>query len=505
MSKIPDVLNEYLVSIDFNPKEVPIEVYLSLHEDIKTKESREFIRRLWLIGNDYYYAFTTLMRSKGELYALFRPKQVTFDLRSNEIVLNTPSGLFLKLPFELVNEYSIEEVVDILNDYIIVKFKKGEYTVTDFTPLRANIDKDTAKEILEKIDGLTALTVGLGYEDNKLVKRLLLPRIVSWFKYLGRPLHVFQMTLPESGKTYFGIKSEVLFNYEYIPEAPTLARLVWDSRFHQLGTVFLRDGLVFDEFDKWISKRERIQEVMGVLLTGMEQGRWTRGISTAQMTTSGYRFIPVLIFSNILVTRLNGEDLRRVLTTRLSDLYDANMMPFVDRLALIDLCLHEIRISQYVTYKYLPDSVIRGIITLLNDELDVTDVSGLSGRLNKYSNGLYTVFTTLGVKVKPEDIDDLVLGRMLIDDIMDIHYEIEKITRVNVEEQYRRILETRVRKIKEMGIDKVSYYEFRDELVMDGVDIGVVDRIIHQYQSQYGYKVVGEQIVFREVKPNEHV
>jgi len=63
----------------------------------------------------------------------------------------------------------------------------------------------------------------------------------------------------------------------------------------------------------------------------------------------------------------------------------------------------------YLTYKVLPDGVIRGIISLLQKEVKPENISTLSGRIKRHSDCIYAILKTM-MKIEPEIADNMASG-----------------------------------------------------------------------------------------------
>jgi len=423
-----EVLRKYLVNVNI-PRDmsVPLEVYIAFPKSLEDENTRETLRKQWLYGNDRQIVSMDLMFNK-RLTAIFRPVGLMIDWKTVNIYIYTPSGLEIYIPSEVLQLLgsTTEQRIANLNDYLYVTFKKDGNTLIAETviPLRGKIENDTATEIIDKstLSPIEVLLYGLGLKPTKETIRLYLPRILTWFKgFDGKPLHIAQFTPPESGKTSFGLRCETLFNWRYIAEPPTLARLVLDARTGVLGEVFLRNGIVFDELDKWdISTAER-QHTFYTILTGMEQGKWTRGVSAMGVRAPDIpRFIPILFYGNIGDFRKYKGILpfvsRAVFNDIFSKRFGQDVSALCDRLAIVDVCYEEIKVMDYLTYSVLPDGVIRGIVNHLQQNVKPCSVSSLKGRLKRHSDNVYSVVSTMFKDVKPEIMDGIVAGVTSMDE-----------------------------------------------------------------------------------------
>jgi len=418
----PDIVDQYLLDINI-PRDmsVPLEVYIAFPETLRNEQARETVRKQWLYGNDKQVVSMDLL-FKEKITAICRPAGLLIDWQNMMITVVTPSGLPILVPYALLDTLGkgTEERVQNLNDYIYMTFsKEKKYLKADaIIPLRGKVSVDIAKEILDNTQytPLEIILMGLGYQPTRDLKRLYLPRIVTWFRgFDGKPMHVAQFTLPESGKTSFGIRNETLFNWKYLPEPPTLARLILDARSGVLGEVFLRNGIAFDEFDKWSVDTADRRYTFDSILTGMEQGKWERGVSAMGVRVPDIpRLIPILFFGNLgdfgklygIVTYNTRAFFNTIYTARLSH----DVRALCDRLSLVDACFQQLRIMDSLTYKVLPDSVLRGIVEVLQSEVKQCSVSMLRGRLKRHGDNLYAIMKTLFRDITPEVTDSIVAG-----------------------------------------------------------------------------------------------
>jgi len=421
-----DVVAQYLLNVDI-PRDtgVPLEVYIAFPDALKDENVKNQIRTQWMYGNNKQIAYMDLM-FKNEMSCIYRPNGLRIDWINLVISTLTPSGLEIVIPNRLLNTLgsTTEERVANLNDYLYVHFyKTKEGLLADvIVPLRGTVSETIAKELMEKstFSPLELILIGLGYKPEQEVKRLFIPRILGWFKgFDGRPMHICQFTLPESGKTTFGLRSETLFNWRYLAEPPTLARLVLDARSGVLGEVFLRNGICFDEFDKWTLDNVERRYTFDSILTGMEQGKWERGVSAMGVRTPDVaRLIPIMFFGNLGdfeklygMTQYNTRAFfNAVYTARLTQ----DVRPLCDRLCVIDACYQKIEIMSYLTNRVLPDGVIRGIISLLQKDVKPCNVSRLSGRMKRHGDNIYAVLSTM-MKVDVDFTDGLASGYLDLD------------------------------------------------------------------------------------------
>ncbi|MEM2446681.1 MAG: hypothetical protein QW734_08495 [Candidatus Bathyarchaeia archaeon] len=411
-------IDEYLIPVDFDTKGIPVEVYIAFKSSMSNESLREKIREMWMIGNRYDYAHVQCMLER-DLKAIFKPRMIGFDLRNNVIHITMPSNITVAVDMKMFPVANPEQICDILRDYILVEFDNRLH-VYNLTPLRGNVATDIAGEILADTTPIEALILGLGYRFCRETVRLLLPRLLTWFKYLSKPIHVFQQTRPNTGKTQFGLRSETLLNYEYINEVPSLARLVFDGNAKALGAVFLSEGIILDEVNRWTADTDKLRKMLSVLQTGMEQGKWTRGVTLASISFDTYRHIPFLFLSNEIIHGKPFGGNRLALAKQWSDMVGDDMSPIVDRLFIVDICHEEIPITEYLTYKYLPDSIMRGIVKIVQDNVKKQGDSALKGRQKKQSEAVCAVCKALGLDLIEQPLADMIVeGTVSIGRVLD--------------------------------------------------------------------------------------
>jgi len=433
-----DIVDKYLLDVNIpRDSSVPLEVYIAFPEALRNPEAKERIRKQWLYGNDKQVVSMDLMFN-NTLSCIFRPMGLRIDYVNLVISTLTPSGLEIFIPNAYLTRLgnTTEERIANLNDYLFVQFNKmKEGLVADTViPLRGTVSEPIAKELMEnsQYSNLELLLIGLGYKPTIEMKRLFIPRFLTWFKgFDGRPMHICQFTLPESGKTSFGLRNETLFNWRYLSEPPTLARLVLDARSGVLGEVFLRNGIIFDEFDKWTLDSADRRYTFDTILTGMEQGKWERGVSAMGTRVPDIpRLIPIMFFGNLGdfeklygMTQYNTRAFfNTIYTARLT--HDVRALS--DRLCFIDACYIPIRILDYVTNKVLPDGVLRGIVSLIQKKAKPCDISKLSGRMKRHSNCIYAILSQM-MQIEPETADSMASGFMDLDKYLKIPREEKKI------------------------------------------------------------------------------
>jgi len=427
---VTDIVTQYLKPTIYAYKGVPGDVLLTL-AGTDNRAKWDEIARLYKLGTSKTAAGVALTLER-EVEMITKVRTVQFNWSAMQAITTFANGIRAiwhparlkmlgKTPFE---------IADAMRDYLRVSLTvKGKWpVVTRAEALKIEADVEAAQNILENTNmfACDVLITGMGYKIDEKLRNLMLTRLLSWFiGYDGRPIYTAEFTPPETGKTYFGIKSEVICRWEYFSELPSPARFIADARSGALGTVFTAEGAIFDEFDKWPQTKERAFSLLSSLCTGMEQGRWVRGVSMENsQVPSIERFIGIHVSGNIGElaipgsVEVNEDEVDITKNNRLNfvstykPLLGADVAPLADRFAVIDIRYEKLHIEDYVTFKILPTPVMRGLVKLLRERFmeNYGNVSALSGRLKRHANNVWTALRTLGLELPPERVDAIVAG-----------------------------------------------------------------------------------------------
>ncbi len=253
---------------------------------------------------------------------------------------------------------------------------------------------------------LDALIAGYGYKPDWRLRILMLPRILSTLRVDGIPIYVCQFTTPNTGKSFFAIKNRTALNWAYTAEVPSLAFLVYDAKSGFPGVVVYRDGIAFDGVDKWSDAPFRLSRDYELLLTGMEEGVWARGVSTP--VGEVHRYLNMIFFGNLPYIPSTRHD-REIVEGYLSSLWNSKV--FIDRIAVCHVYTERITLSDYITGMYLPDGLLQRV---------VEEVSRLASRQPRYSSSLQgryklhadRVYRALSV-LMPSDVDKIDVDTMV--------------------------------------------------------------------------------------------
>ena len=414
MEKVED----YLLKIDFNTAGVPPEAFTAFPESFVDPIMRQEVIKMWKVGQDYLYGNVALAKHP-QAEAIFRAKRIEINLEEKKVTLHTPSGLEIETSITEFHEKDVEQIISELSDLIFCRINNnnGKLEMESFTALKATANIEVANSLLQNYTPLELLTRAIGYIYHPQILAPLIPRFLSWIGGVnGFPLHVLQLEPPNTGKTVFALRSEIAFNYEYLNEPPTLAHLVYDGKEKSLGPVFTKDGLIFDEFDKYSLQKERVQMCLDILLTGMENGRWVRGVSSAGFPIPNIRrLIPILFMGNITNAGYfisdDPKDMRKNVESMLTEQWGFSTSALIDRIAVIEAYREPIYISSCLSNQYLPDSILRGVTSILKQRLIPSPIdTSLSGRLQRHCDNVNAALHSLDIFLTETKVEDLVLG-----------------------------------------------------------------------------------------------
>ncbi len=168
-----------------------------------------------------------------------------FELNSGKVY--APVDMFNDDMFEALHEEML---------YFVVQRRGNVYYATEVKPLITNEKKELGKEFYEylSVNGIpftSAIAVAYGYAPLYPIDFLTFVRSLTLYKVAGNAIHAFELSLPNTGKTTFGIRNQFAFNWAYVDEVPSYARLIMDARNGAIGLVFRSNGIFIDEIDKY--------------------------------------------------------------------------------------------------------------------------------------------------------------------------------------------------------------------------------------------------------------
>ena len=366
-------LEEYLVEVQSLPRYDPEELQLEL----------EMYGRVEVVGKPSSY------RIRGStIYLKFFNIEVTCSISK---LGSTPEQVLMRLRTN--NVWSIRKV-------------SGGYMVTDVRSIMPTREEfELARALVNVYPPAEIIIKGLGYDDKPEVRRLLLPRIMPLVvdEY---PFHVAQLTPPESGKTYFGVWAMKYAGWFYTTSCPTPAGMFYDARSGVYGFATISNGIVFDEIDKWSPTYVMQTGIITYLPTFLENGVVVR--PTSRLHTLGVieRLVNTVWFGN--ASNKYGEE-KEVVATIFSSWGDMHGA-LIDRMTIIHVERKLTRISDHVTNKVLPETLMYAVLHVTKRQPVDRSVltSKLSGRQKRHSFAIQMATIRLIGENDAETADEVV-------------------------------------------------------------------------------------------------
>jgi len=389
---VPDEVKPFFVSIyDIDP-EIPVDVFTAF------KGNGVDVCKAWEYGHDPDK--TRIGIYAGIPISFIAPvKRFRFG-SFGTVEVEFPNQYRLTLALSELGK-TVEEILSKLRSYYFVHVNGRNVA---YKILRYRDAVAEAKALIKAFNvPLIALTYTFGVKPSAEAFMLYIPRFAPLFRirYAGATtpcINVMQMTLPETGKTFLANTLMFSFNYEYFTSMPSPARLVYDASRNTFGSVFTRNGLIFDEVDKWRSSdKQHFKTVYSILLSGIENGIWTR-------ETRGYvmqqrqRFIPVLMFTNVKEKPLDDTvTARKMFELIVASWGGENPRAFVERFSIVQLFPFRFRVLDNITGYVTPPSLKRGLVYVIQKLLRLVKppAKPLPGRAGREYRKLYPIIKVL--------------------------------------------------------------------------------------------------------------
>jgi len=348
-------LRECFFDLKSVPSDVPPEVAIAIRGDS--------VSQLWKYGHDKDIVKIALAMPKYKLR--FVAPVTRFRVRvDGNVEVFFPNEIRLVIPIQHLGD-TPEQVISNLRAYYYVKRNGGRYS---FKILKPATDIKSAVYMLANIPAITSLCYCFGVDTSMATALLYFPRFVTLFRHpsITPPtFYVMQMTRPNSGKSYLGIAYMITFNWEYITAMPTPARLVFDAARNTFGVVYTKNGIIFDEVDKWKSgDRQHFRQTYSILLTGLENGVWSRETSRFYYTER-IRYVPVIMYTNVRQRKIEDVGARDEFEYMVGEWGGWNAHAFVDRFSIVQMFIDEYAVTDHVLgYQAVP-SLRKGVIRVL--------------------------------------------------------------------------------------------------------------------------------------------
>ena len=339
----------------------------------------------------------------GEMVELVT-KPYSYQIKGSEVIINL-NGVAVHAYLRQLGS-SVDEILLRLRTTCRWFIRKvgNRYVVTRVEPFIRIGEKefDIARHLLELYPALDVILIGMGYRIEPDVVRIMLPRILPLI-YDDQPLHIFQMTRVESGKSHFGIWAMLTLSWGYTTAPPTPAGMFWDARTGTYGLALTSEGIVFDEVNKWSATQMQMSGIMSYLPTFLENGVVVRPVTKAHGVGVIARRMNTIWFGNCKEFQGGDEkDVANQLFTQWGDTEGA----LLDRFAIIHVEHKPIRILDYVTYRVLPESIMYAVIQLVKRRrVEHECRSNLSGRQRRHSCAIQTACKKLNIDIDHDMAD----------------------------------------------------------------------------------------------------
>jgi hypothetical protein len=371
------------------PKEVKLEDFLVEKPSLPRYDPEELQLELEMRGSVEIIGKPSSYRLKGTaIYLRFFSIEASCPLSR---LGSTPEAVLMRLRTN--------------NIWRIVKAGSG-YAVADVRSVLPTAEEfEIAKKLINVYTPAEVIIEGLGYRSVAEVRRLLLPRIMPLVvdEY---PFHVVQLTPPESGKTYFGVWAMKVAGWFYTTSCPTPAGMFYDARSGVYGFAMIANGVIFDEVDKWNSNYVMQTGIITYLPTFLENGVVVR--PTSRLHTLGVieKLINTVWFGNSGGRYGEEKEVVEVIFSSWGDVHGA----LLDRMTVIHVERKQIRISDYVTNRVLPETLMYAVLHVTRRQSVDRSVlaSRLQGRQRRHSYAIQVATTRLIGENDPETADEVV-------------------------------------------------------------------------------------------------
>jgi len=284
------------------------------------------------------------------------------------------------------------------NDHIV-------YSVEKVMSAEPSSNVEVAKELFERaLEEHTLprlLLQAFGYDFFRLDAGdvwSLLSRVLPVFEspYSHRKVNIIEITNRGTGKSTTFLLLREYFNFRYYTELPSFANLIYDARNNMPGSVFVSDGLIFDEVQNW--KDVSAEDVNSALSTGLENCVWSRGAGTESRTAVRQKCLPIVYSGNPM--ELTIQDVRGTTLHEYLHKYVVFNEALLDRIHIIHVARKK-SFSEVVNAQVLYPSVARSLINLIQRNIDQQTkyeiCENLSGRRQEQAVDLQLIFQGLDI------------------------------------------------------------------------------------------------------------
>ncbi len=327
-------------------------------------------------GTDPQY-FSILMAYKDEVKVITKITNVKTIPEGVKAVLS--NGITVSFdPSEVAD--TPDDFFNMLSGYFFFKLRKRidgnhvNYDVVSVKPAEPPRNTEVAKELFELATEEHVLPQLLlqsfGYDYFRLSVGdvwSLLNRVLPAFEspYSHRKINIVEITNRGTGKSTTFLLLREYFNFRYYTELPSFANLIYDARNNMPGSVFISDGLIFDEIQNW--KDVSAEDINSALSTGLENCVWSRGAGTESRTAVRQKCLPIVYSGNPI--ELTLEDTKNFSIHNYLMRYIVFTEALLDRIHVIHIAYKK-SYNEVVNGRVLYPSVARSLVELIQQNIN---------------------------------------------------------------------------------------------------------------------------------------
>ncbi len=394
-------------SFHFNPRDQLSFLRMILSTRDPPKEKMDSMLKAYKAGTDVEY-FNVLSAYNDKVKIITKISNIETTPEGVEVLLGNGVRVTFN-PAEVA--VSPDDFWNMLSGYFFFtlqkKTEKGrvQYEVEKVASAEPPSNVEIAKELFERAHEEHALArlllQAFGYDYFRIDDvdiSLLLTRVIPVFEspYSHRKINVVEITNRGTGKSTTFLLLREFFNFRYYTELPSFANLIYDARNNMPGSVFVSDGLVFDEIQNW--KDVSAEDVNSALSTGLENCVWTRGAGTESRTAVRQKCLPIVYSGNPV--ELSIQDVGGITLHEYLSKYIVFNEAILDRIHVVHVA-HKKSFNQVVNAQVLFPSVVRSLVSLIQKNIDQQTkyqiCDAMDGRRQEQAVDIQLVFQGLDI------------------------------------------------------------------------------------------------------------
>jgi len=309
----------------------------------------------------------------------FISKITNFKVKNDTVLARFQNGFVGEFDPHCIAD-NPEDFYNLLTSYMFVKIRKGVngWYIADIYSIEPPNNYEIAKELLDLANQehqtYALLLQAFGYDVTKMETEdifLFLPRLFPLFKspITKRQINYIEISNRGTGKTTTFMILQEVFNFRYYTEAPTYANLVYDARNNMYGSVFLSNGLIFDEIQNWKdgTSAKELGSINATLSSGIENCVWTRGAGTESKSATIQKCIPIIYAGNpysYTLNKLTAFDIEDYLLN-----YKIFTPAILDRIHIIQLAIKK-TYDKIINARVLYPSILKALIDLIQQKIN---------------------------------------------------------------------------------------------------------------------------------------